>query len=103
VPARGVNPPAQYNARVETALERSKIESWPFKTAIAMSEDNEDFIVLDNWIVLGYIHVLEEGAPDYRTVERRFDLDTYRILRSYLKAKRGKLKIVPFSPNMLAV
>jgi DNA polymerase-3 subunit epsilon len=85
-------PVIRYNMRVETALERSKLESWPFNSAVAVSEDNEDFIVLDNWIVLGYVHVVEEGEPDYRPVERRFDLDTYRILRSYIKAKRGKLK-----------
>jgi DNA polymerase-3 subunit epsilon len=94
--------PEAYNDRVEIALERSKVESWPFKSAIAMSEDEQDYIVLDNWIVLGYIHVEQEGEPDYRTIERRFDLDTYRILRSYLKAKRGKLKIVPFRPEMLS-
>jgi DNA polymerase-3 subunit epsilon len=93
----------QYNRRVETALERSKIESWPFKSAVALSEDNEDFIVLDKWIVLGYIHVEQESEPDYRPVERRFDLDTYRILRAYIKENRSKLHILPFNPALFGV
>jgi DNA polymerase-3 subunit epsilon len=99
----GRESPGIYNARVEIALSRTKMESWPFKSAIAMSEDNQEYIVLDKWIVLGYVHAGEGVEPDFRPIERQFDLDTYRILRSYIKANRHKLHIMPFDPDMLSV
>ncbi len=92
----------RYNLRLELALEHGKLERWPFKGAVAVSEDDQEFIVLDKWVVIGYIHVLDQGEPDYRPVERRFDVDTYRILRSYIKSKRSKLKILPFDPAALS-
>lgn len=94
----GKEPMARYNVRLELALEHGKLARWPYASAIAVSEDDQDYVVLDKWVVLGYIHVENEGVPDYRPVERRFDIDTYRILRSYMTAKRHRLKIVPFDP-----
>jgi DNA polymerase-3 subunit epsilon len=86
-----------YNARIEIALMRSKIESWPHKTPMVISTGDGTNIVVDNWIVLGYIEEVEEAEPVFRAIERSFDLDTYKILRSYIKKHLNSLKILPFN------
>lgn len=84
-----------YNRRVEIALDRTRIESWPFKTAIALSQGDNDYIVLDRWVVVGYVHQIDSGDITYDPVERQFDIDTYRILRSYIRSNLNNLKVLP--------
>jgi DNA polymerase-3 subunit epsilon len=86
-----------YNQRVETALERTRMESWPYKAPIAISQGADDYIVLDKWIILGYLHTEQDDTKKYQPVERRFDLDTYRILRSYIHTNLRNLNILPYS------
>lgn len=88
-----------HNQRVEIALERSRIESWPYTTPVAIGDGAGDHIVIDNWIVLGYLNHVEAAEPDFKPVERTFDLDTYRILRSYLSNNTQGLIITPFTPT----
>jgi DNA polymerase-3 subunit epsilon len=91
----GKESPVDYNRRVELALDRTRIESWPFKTAIALSQGDNNYIVLDKWIVLGYVHQVDSGDVSYEPIERQFDIDTYRILRSYIRNNLSNLKILP--------
>ncbi len=86
-----------YNERVETALERTRMESWPFKAPIAISRGSDNYIVLNNWIILGYLHHAHSTAMKYEPVERQFDLDTYRILRSYIHTNLRNLNILSYS------
>jgi DNA polymerase-3 subunit epsilon len=89
----GIETPLRYNGRVEIALDRSKVESWPFRSAIAMSVNDDEAIVIDNWIILGYLNTAEGIDENFRSVERNFDVDTYRILRSFIAKYKTKLTI----------
>jgi len=95
----GLEDQNQYNNRLELALNRTKLESWPFKSAVAICEDNANAIVIDKWLVLGYIRNSSGASGRFEPVERRFDIDTYRIIRSYLKTHRDNLRVVPVSPQ----
>ncbi len=90
-----------HNIRMETALAKLKIENWPYKTAVAIGDDNGNHVVVDKWIVLGYLNNIDQGEPDFKQIDRRFDQDTYRILRSYLSKNMNKLTIKPFNLDMI--
>jgi len=73
-----------YNARVEFALERSKIETWPYKTPIEVGISKTKSMVIDQWIIK---FLIDYSYDKTRTpIESMFDLDTYKILRNYLKS-----------------
>jgi DNA polymerase-3 subunit epsilon len=93
----GKEAPLVYNQRVETALERTRMESWPFNAPIAISQGSDSYIVLNKWIILGYLHTELDQSKTYEPVDRRFDLDTYRILRSYIHTNLRNLNILPYS------
>ncbi len=65
----------KYNLRFLEAFMDSKIKSWPFDGPIIIKEGKQVFTV-DNWCC--------NGAP--------FDLDTYKILRSYLRSPKNLKK-----------
>lgn len=72
-----------YNSRVETALERSKIESWPFKSAVEIAISKTRTLVVDRWIVKSLNDYTFEREST--SLDSMFDLDTYKILRAFLK------------------
>lgn len=90
-------PAAAYNKRVEFALSRSKIESWPFKSKIAVKISEAKSLVIDQWIIEGIVH--HEYEPVIERLANGFDIDTYKILRSYLRKNRGT--ITPFAGGSL--
>ncbi len=91
----------KYNALVNNALVRTKIEQWPFTSAIALGEGTGDMVIVDNWIIQGYLSTIENCASKFRPIERSFDVDTYRILRSYITRNKDKLFIKPFQLDLL--
>lgn len=82
-----------YNTRVEFALSRSKIESWPFKTKIAVKISEFKSLVVDQWVIEGIVH--HEFEPVIERLANGFDIDTYKILRSYLR--KNSKTIAPFA------
>ena len=46
-------------------------------------------------MVLGYL----DDTGEFAAVEPRFDLDSYRILVSYIKRKASDIKITPYQHN----
>lgn len=92
----GKEAPELYNRRIETALERSKIESWPFKSAIAITLKSGRSIVVDQWIITGYLEPVENEEPYYKKIESSFDLDTYKILSSFIRLKKSEITISPY-------
>lgn len=79
----GKESPELYNRRVELALERSKIESWPFKSEVAVRISETRSIIVDQWIVKSIVdHAFDE--PSMTPVDSGFDIDTYKIIRSYI-------------------
>jgi DNA polymerase-3 subunit epsilon len=80
----GKEPPEPYNARVELALERSKIESWPFKTEVAVRISQTRSIIVDQWIVKSVVEYAFD-EPTFTPLDNGFDVDTYKIIRSYIR------------------
>lgn len=80
----GKESPELYNRRVELALERSKIESWPFKSEVAVRISETRSIIVDQWIVKSVVeNTFDE--PTITALDNGFDIDTYKIIRSYIR------------------
>ena len=75
-----------------------KLQTWPFKGRIGVREsgaESTDLHVLNHWCYLGTVH----SEQDLDTLATRpvFDLDTYKILKRFLKDRRPGVEIVPFA------
>lgn len=85
-----------YNARLETAFARQRIQAWPYRGAVLVEEKlSPQFhgIVVDQWCVMAEITQDEFCEPVVTTQTKHFDLDTYKILQIFLATKLDKLKI----------
>jgi DNA polymerase-3 subunit epsilon len=92
----------KHNLRLELALERSKIETWPFDEPVCVEHRGQEGsgIVVDQWKVIGQIEqneIIKDSALGI------FDLDNYRILRSYLSSKKDQLKFTTLSQYQMAL
>ena len=81
-----------YNRRVELALERSKLESWPFASKIAVRISESKSLIINQWIVEGIMH--HEFEPTFESVTNGFDIDTYKILRSFIRTHASKVSLL---------
>lgn len=81
--------PFNYNERAEFALGRSKIEAWPFQTKIAVKISDLKSLIIDQWVIEGIMH--HEFEPMLERLTNGFDVDTYKILRSYLRKNPGNI------------
>jgi DNA polymerase-3 subunit epsilon len=91
----------KHNLRLELALQRSKIEAWPFDEAICVEHKGQEGsgILVDQWKVIGQIEdsqIIKDSAFGI------FDLDNYRILRSYLSNKKDQLKFTTLSQYQIS-
>ena len=85
----GNEQPAIYNRRVGIALSRSKIDSWPFSSKIAVKISEVKALVVDQWIIEGILNY--EFEPTLETITNGFDIDTYKILRSYIRLHKDSV------------
>lgn len=90
----GKEPAKLYNRRVEYALERSKIEAWPFKGELSVAISQTKALIIDQWVVKGYITALEDGTTFLERVTNGFDIDTYKIIRSYLRTHKANITLM---------
>jgi DNA polymerase-3 subunit epsilon len=90
----GKESPELYNRRVEYALERSKIEAWPFKGELSVKISQTKALIVDQWVVKGYITAMEGGEPYLERLANGFDMDTYKILRSYLRNHKADIQLL---------
>lgn len=90
-----------YNRRVEYALERSRIEAWPFKGALSVAISKTKALVIDQWVVKGYLTALEDGTTYLERLTSGFDMDTYKIIRSYLRNHKADIHL--FNENAFDV
>ena len=81
--------PFNYNERAEFALGRSRIEAWPFKTKIAVKISELKSLIVDQWVIEGIMH--HEFEPTLERLPSGFDIDTYKILRAYLRKNSGNV------------
>ncbi len=80
-----------YNRRVQYALERSKIESWPFAGELAIKISSTKALIVDQWVIKGYLTAVSEGVNSIERIKNGFDVDTYKILRSYIRQNKTKV------------
>lgn len=90
----GEEDPDKYNRRVEYALERSKIETWPFKGELAVKISETKALIIDQWIIKGYLTAIEDGSTYVERIKNGFDVDTYKILRSYIRQHKGNIELL---------
>lgn len=94
----GKESPALYNRRVELALERSKIESWPFKSEVAVRISETRSIIVDQWIVKSVVEYAY-GEPAATSLDNGFDIDTYKIIRAYIRKHPEAVSLSPPAPD----
>jgi len=91
----------QHDLRLMEALARLKVETWPYPGPIGVKENyglRDEVHVIDRWCYLGTaqddtgIETLLTQAP-----HARFDLDTYKILKKYLKS--SGLQVFHLNPD----
>lgn len=91
----GEEPAELYNRRFELALEHHKIATWPYQSAIAVPVNTDgDQVVIDNWIIRGYMNA--EGERVYDDGEPTFDVDEYKIIKRFLRENRLSIISITF-------
>lgn len=80
----GEEAPTSYNIRLELALLNSKVSNWPFKSAIKLLVSKNRSILVNQWIVRG-IYDGESDESSDSPIINKFDLDTYKILKSFIR------------------
>lgn len=95
-----------YNARLLMAFERQRIHAWPYKGPILLQEkvlgsNDVKALVVDQWCVLGEVTQEEYCDPVLEARPRHFDLDTYKILQSFLASKIDRLRIQRMTAEQL--
>ncbi|WP_157956754.1 hypothetical protein [Salinicola halimionae] len=83
--------------RARDAMERLRIENWPWPGRVAFRETNRHgeagLHIVDHWHYQGSVERLEdlEVLPD----TRGFDIDTYRILNRFIAAPCPSIAAIP--------
>jgi DNA polymerase-3 subunit epsilon len=98
---------ADYNKRVGLAFERQRIQEWPYSSPVLLQEKSADEtqpatgVIVDQWCVIAEVRQDEYCEPEIKKRRKTFDLDTYKILQSFLETKPHKLRIQPLTPQSL--
>lgn len=102
----GLEAPLIYNRRLSMAFERQRLQAWPYGGPVLIEESKSGggshVLVVDQWCVVGEMSQEPHSDPVLKTRTEKFDLDTYKILQSYLATKLVKLKIQSLRPQQLA-
>lgn len=104
----GKEPAGTYNARVLQVFERRRIQAWPYRGPVLVQErPSADILptsafIVDQWCVIAHVSQEENCDPEVSKRTKVFDLDTYKILQSFLTTKAGKLYIQPLSGGQLS-
>ena len=102
----GAEPANEYNNRLLGAFERQRVRAWPYKGPVLLQEKTAilqaQAIVVDQWCVLGEIVQEEYCEPVFKPGAKHFDLDTYKILQSFLASKLDRIIIQHMTSEQLA-
>jgi DNA polymerase III subunit epsilon len=106
----GKEPAESYNSRLAAAFEHHRIDAWPYKGPIMLAEksagesqeETSTSVIIDQWCILAHVHQEPYCEPVIKERPKVFDLDTYKILRSYITRKISNLTITPVSYDQLA-
>lgn len=101
----GQETPVQYNLRLLGAFEGRRLEDWPYNTPVMIQEASDgsknSSLIIDQWCLVASLSQEPDCETEVNFHEKMFDIDTYRILRSFLAAKMHKLSIKPISLDEL--
>jgi DNA polymerase-3 subunit epsilon len=91
-----------YNARLFDVFSRQRIQAWPYQGAVLVKEVDDSLgsdhgIIVDQWCVIAELTQEPYCEPVIHSHNRVFDLDTYKILQSFMSHKLPRLKIQPLS------
>ncbi len=81
--------PDSYNTRIELALERTKLEAWPYKGAVSMPISSSRHLRLDQWIPQ---QIYDQTTDSFTQLDNNFDVDTYKIIRSFIRTHRPLIR-----------
>lgn len=87
----GIEPSDSYNARVEFALERLKLETWPYRSKISVMIGAARSLIIDQWIPQG---IYDHTDETYTEISNSFDIDTYKILRTFIRSNKSKITLI---------
>ena len=62
-----------------------KIETWPYDSPVAVSISSTRSLIVDQWVPVGLYDSELDAMTD---IEGGFDIDTYKIIRSFIRAER---------------
>ncbi|MES2536488.1 MAG: exonuclease domain-containing protein [Pseudomonadota bacterium] len=96
----GGEPMPAHQARLETALARLRVKTWPYAGAVGLIETGADgrqeVHVVQNWCCLGTARSEDEIARLLKHVPTRpaFDKDTYKILTRALARRQVQVRVL---------
>ena len=91
----------KYNLRFDEAFYKHKIKTWQFDRPIIIKEQGEfeEHHVIDKWCYLGSL-TKDNSSFEHLQKDYQFDLDTYKILKSFISSPKNKNKISTLSRNI---
>lgn len=101
----GDEPVTQYNERVLEAFAHHRVQVWPYSSPILITEgatEDQAAFIVDQWCVIGEYKLEPFCDPVVLRRQPFFDLDTYKILRSYILHNSDKIRVHPITPDRLA-
>lgn len=103
----GKESPQDYNLRFNEAFSSLRVKPWPFNQAIQIIEKDEEgngeAHIFDKWCYLGSIQYSEFDTSSKLERDIEFDLDTYKILDSFLRSGKRLSSIRPFNLQQLTL
>lgn len=87
----GLETPAQYNGRVEFALERTKLETWPYPGKVAVDISTARSMLIDQWVPQ---QIYDKEADSFIDLDHAFDIDAYKIVRSFIRRNQAAVRVL---------
>lgn len=102
----GVESALTYNRRLLMAFSNKRIDDWPYDGAVVVQErslgvTNQHGFIVDQWRVIGSITQQEDLEPTIQSYSETFDLDAYKILRTFINNHRSNITIIPFDKTIM--
>lgn len=103
----GKEKPLMYNMRLITAFVKTKLLPWPFQSPVIIEESSpegsQEYFIIDKWCLIGSVFIDADGNKKSNLDEEiAFDLDVYKILKSYMKKPLSHQRIKPVARQELS-
>ena len=90
----------QYHLRLQTILNKFKVQVWPYKGPVGIKEGDHIHII-DHWCYLGTATNEDEVFELIQNGQVEFDLDIYKIIKkNFIKLPSAQLLKLPARHNM---